>query len=205
MPHFALLQPDESKGIGLTNVELACRPRSLRRDMEESRLNATARACANAASANDDAIRSLGMELVCVGPGYALVNMTVTEAMLNSYELCQGALTFALGDRAYAVTCNTFNKPAVAHRAVTFLDLARGGDQLVARAPEPTRADRSGIYVTVTREGVPLIAELRGHSPGIGAAILGQNVGQISLERARATRQMRWIATRAGVWAKAAS
>jgi acyl-CoA thioesterase len=116
------------------------------------------------------------MELASVGPGYAIVNMTVTEAMLNAHELCHGGFIFSLADTALAVACNTYNERTVAqHCDITFLNPARRGDQLVARAQERIRAGRSGIYdVTVTREGTTPIAEFRGHSRVIGGEIIAQ-------------------------------
>jgi acyl-CoA thioesterase len=131
-------------------------------------------ACAQAAWPNDRAIRNVGMELVSVGPGCATVKMIVTEAMLNSYELCHGGFIFSLADTAFAVACNTYNERSVAqHCQITFLDAARSGDQLVAHAQERVRAGRSGIYdVTVSREGSVPIAEFRGHSRVIGGEII---------------------------------
>jgi acyl-CoA thioesterase len=123
--------------------------------MEESQVDAetTARACAEAAWLNDRASRAVGMELVSVGPGYAELNMTVTEPMLNSYEVCHGGFIFSLADAAFGVACNTYNERTVAqHCEITFLNPGRQGDQLVARAHERIRAGRLGVYdVTVTR------------------------------------------------------
>jgi acyl-CoA thioesterase len=144
--------------------------------MEETTVDADslARACAEAAWPNDRAIRNLGMELISVGPGLAVVNMTVTEAMLNSYDLCHGGFIFSLADTAFAVACNTYNERTVAHHCdITFLSSARRGDRLVASAQERIRAGRSGIYdVTITREGTTPIAEFRGRSRAIGGEIL---------------------------------
>jgi acyl-coenzyme A thioesterase PaaI-like protein len=65
-------------------------------------------------------------------------------------------------DQGLAAETETLDK---AHCQITFLNPARRGDQLVARAHERIRAGRSGIYdVTVTREGQPSLTEFRGHS-----------------------------------------
>jgi acyl-CoA thioesterase len=125
-----------------------------------------ARACANAMWAEDVASRSLGIELVTVEPGHAVLTMNVTERMVNGHKICHGGYIFALADSAFAFACNTHNQRSVAqHCAVTFLNSARLGDRLVAQAIERQRAGRSGIYdVTVTREEGFVIAEFRGHS-----------------------------------------
>ncbi len=127
---------------------------------------ALARACADAMWADDEASRSLGMELVSVEPGHAVLAMTVTPAMVNGHDLCHGGYIFTLADSAFAFACNTYNRRAVAqHCTITFLNSARRGDRLVARAVERQRTGRSGIYdITVTREEGFVIAEFRGHS-----------------------------------------
>ena len=133
-----------------------------------------ARACADAMWAEDAASRGLGMELVAVEPGHAVLAMTVTERMVNGHKLCHGGFIFTLADSAFAFACNTYNQRTVAqHCAITFLNAARLGDRLVARAVERQRMGRSGIYdITVTREEGFVIAEFRGHSRTIEGEIV---------------------------------
>jgi acyl-CoA thioesterase len=127
---------------------------------------ALARACADALWADDAASRGLGMQIVAVEPGHAVLAMAVTRSMVNGHDACHGGFIFALADSAFAYACNSHNQRAVAqHCAVTFVNPARLGDHLVARAVERQRAGRSGIYdVTVTRDEGFVIAEFRGHS-----------------------------------------
>jgi acyl-CoA thioesterase len=127
---------------------------------------ALARACADAMWKDDAATQALGMNLVSVAPGQAVITMTVTASMVNGHKLCHGGYIFTLADSAFAFACNTYNQRTVAqHCAVTFLSSAKLGDKLVARAVERQRSGRSGIYdVTVTREEGNVIAEFRGHS-----------------------------------------
>jgi acyl-CoA thioesterase len=133
-----------------------------------------ARACADAMWTEDEASRSLGMELVAIEPGHAVLAMTVTERMVNGHKLCHGGFIFTLADSAFAFACNTHNQRTVAqHGAITFLNAARLGDRLVARAVERQRMGRSGITdVTVTREEGFVIAEFRGHSRTIEGEIV---------------------------------
>ncbi len=125
-----------------------------------------ARRCAEAMWANDRATRGLGMELIEVGPGRAIVAMTVRESMANGQGICHGGFIFALADSAFAFACNAYGPITVAqHCSVTFLRPGKVGDRLIASAVERTRAGRSGIYdVSVTRADGTLIAEFRGHS-----------------------------------------
>jgi acyl-CoA thioesterase len=130
---------------------------------------AIARASAEAMWAEDAASRGLGMQLISVEPGHAVLVMTVTDAMINDDELCHGGYIFTLAESAFAFACNSYNQRAVAHHcAITFVSAARRGDRWVARAVERSRVGQSGIYdVTVTREEGVVIAEFRGHCRSI--------------------------------------
>jgi acyl-CoA thioesterase len=125
-----------------------------------------ARSCADVMWADDAASRGLGMRLISVEPGQAVLAMSVTAEMVNGHDLCHGGFIFTLADSAFAFACNTHNQRTVAQQAaITFINPARLGDALVARAIERQRVGRSGIYdVTVTRDEGFVIAEFRGHS-----------------------------------------
>ncbi len=133
-----------------------------------------ARACANAMWAEDTASRSLGVQLISVEPGHAVLAMMVTEAMVNGYNICHGGFIFTLADSAFAYASNTYNQRTVAqHCDMTFLNPAQFGDRLVANAVERHRADRSGMYdVTVSRDEGFIIAEFRGIGRVVGGEIV---------------------------------
>jgi acyl-CoA thioesterase len=121
----------------------------------------------------DAASRALGMELVEVAPGRAVVAMTVRADMVNGHGVCHGGLVATLADSAFAVACNSRGPVTVAAGFdVHLLEPARLGDRLVATAREVLLRGRSGIYdVSVTREdasGVVTVAEFRGRSRAIG-------------------------------------
>src|SRR6516165_6205275 len=102
---------------------------------------ALARAGAAPMWAEDVASRGLGMRLISVEPGCAVLGMTVNDAMVNGHGLCHGGFIFMLADSAFATACNSYNRRAVAHHcAITFLSPARSGDRLLARAIERGRA-----------------------------------------------------------------
>jgi acyl-CoA thioesterase len=125
-----------------------------------------ARKCAEAMWAGDRASQGLGIEILSIGPGRAVLAMTVRESMTNAQGTCHGGFIFALADSAFAFACNTYDRRAVAqHCAVTFLRPAELGDRLTAECVERTRTGRSGIYdVSVKHaDGAP-VAEFRGHS-----------------------------------------
>lgn len=135
---------------------------------------AMAEACANAMWEHDRASNGLGMRIERVGPGEAVISMTVRKDMTNGHGICHGGFIFTLADSTFAFACNTYDQRAVAqHCAVTFLQSAREGDVLTAHALERTRAERSGIYDVTVRDGDDtIIAEFRGHSRTIAGRIL---------------------------------
>lgn len=121
--------------------------------------------------AGDAASRMLGMRVVSVEPGEAVVSMTVRSDMVNGWELCHGGLIAALADSAFAVACNSHGTVTVASGFdISFLQPGRLGDELVATAHETALSGRSGIYdVTVRRPSDDAtIAEFRGRSRSLG-------------------------------------
>jgi acyl-CoA thioesterase len=132
-----------------------------------------ARACAEAIWKEDDASKGLGMEIVEIRPGEAILAMTVKPNMVNGQRIAHGGFIFALADSAFAFACNSRNERAVAVQGdITFIKPGKLGDRLIATAREVSRSGRSGIYdVRVTVDDV-VIAEFRGHSRVIGGTWL---------------------------------
>jgi acyl-CoA thioesterase len=124
-----------------------------------------AESAAAAMWAGDRASQALGMEIVEVGPGRAVVRMTVREDMVNGHAIGHGGFTFTLADSAFAFACNSYNRSTVAASCeIRFLAPTRLGDVLVAEAEERSREGRDGVYdVAVTRDGT-VVARLVGRS-----------------------------------------
>ena len=132
-----------------------------------------ARACAEAMWKEDDASKGLGMEIVEIGLGKAVMSMTVQSHMVNGQRIAHGGFIFTLADSAFAFACNTHNERVVAAQGnITFIRPGKLGDRLVATAREISRSGRSGIYdVRVTVDNT-VIAEFRGHSRAIAGTWL---------------------------------
>jgi len=139
----------------------------------------TARLCAEAMWANDRASQDLGIEILEVGPGTAVLAMTITETMTNGLGTAHGGFIFALADSAFAFACNSHDERTVAAQcAIAYLHPGKRGHRLIARAREITRSGRSGIYdVNVSQDGIT-IAEFRGHSRTIGGALIASHAPQ---------------------------
>lgn len=59
---------------------------------------ALAEACARVMWDNDNATRHLGMELVSIAPGEAVIAMDITDAMTNGHGICHGGYMFTLAE-----------------------------------------------------------------------------------------------------------
>jgi acyl-CoA thioesterase len=115
--------------------------------------------------ARDRASESLGMSVVKLEPGRAVLEMTVTPEMVNGHGMAHGGYVFLLADSAFAGACNYPGAVTVAASAeIVFVSPAREGERLTATAVERHRAGRSGIYDVTVRCGDRLVAEFRGLS-----------------------------------------
>ncbi len=119
----------------------------------------------HAMMAADAASHALGIELVDLADGRAVMRMVVRDDMVNGYAVAHGGLIFSLADTAFACACNSWGNRTVAAAAeVVFVTSARAGDVLVAEALVRTRFGRTGIYDVTVRRGDEVVAEFRGRS-----------------------------------------
>jgi acyl-CoA thioesterase len=134
----------------------------------------TARLSADAMWAEDRASQALGMRIEEVGPGRAVLSMTVGADMVNGHGLCHGGFIFALADSALAFSSSTHNQRTVAqHCQISYVTPGRLGMRLTAEARERHRGERSGIYdVTVKAEDGTVIAEFRGATRSIPGTLV---------------------------------
>jgi acyl-CoA thioesterase len=123
--------------------------------------------------AEDTASASLGMRLVRVGAGTAVLEMPIREDMVNGHGMAHGGFVFSLADSAFAFACNSRNQVTVAQGCdIVFVAPARRGDLLVADARERASYGRNGIYDVTVRRGDQLIAEFRGRSRRLTGTII---------------------------------
>ena len=123
--------------------------------------------------AGDKASAWIGMELVEVDEGMAVLEMSVAAHHTNGHKTCHGGVSFMLADSAFAFACNSRNQNTVGqHTFMSYLAPGFEGDRLRATAREVSLTGRSGIYdVVVTNQKGEVLAEFR----GISRAIAGQH------------------------------
>ena len=122
---------------------------------------------------NDHASQWMGMELVKVSEGQAILELKVAKQHCNGHGMCHGGVIFALADSAFAFACNSRNQVTVAqHNVISYIASGRLGDRLTAQATEISLTGRNGITdVRVTNQAGVLIAEFRGMSRAINGAV----------------------------------
>lgn len=116
--------------------------------------------------ANDRATRWLGMQILEVTPGRAVLRMAVRDEFLNGHDICHGGLITTLADSAFAFACNSYNELTVASGfAVDLLAPGRLGDVLTATCHEVSKAGRTGVYdCEVRNQRGERVAVFRGRS-----------------------------------------
>lgn len=134
--------------------------------MDTRSAQATAELVRDGMFAKDHATLALGMEVVRVAPGEAVMRMKVRRDMLNGHQTCHGGMIATLADSAFAFACNSYNELTVASGfSIDLLAPAREGDVLTAEACEMSKAGRTGVYdVEVRNQSGERIALFRGRS-----------------------------------------
>lgn len=125
--------------------------------------------------ADDAASRALGVQIVEIAPGRAVMRMSIRADMLNGFAICHGGFIATLADSAFAFACNSRNELTVASGfGIDIVAPAKLGDELTASAREVSLAGRTGVYdVTVRNQRDELVAEFRGRSYRLqGRAVL---------------------------------
>ena len=116
--------------------------------------------------AGDHATKMLGMRIVEVAPGRAVIEMVVRQDMLNGHAICHGGLIATLADSTFAFACNAYNELSVASGfSIDLVAPARLGDLLTARCHEVSKSGRTGVYDTeVLNQRGERVAVFRGRS-----------------------------------------
>ncbi|WP_166268562.1 hydroxyphenylacetyl-CoA thioesterase PaaI [Marinobacter caseinilyticus] len=131
--------------------------------------------CAKAMFARDRASQNLGMSIESVGPGKAVLTMTVTDDMIQGHGSCHGGYLFTLADSAFAFACNSYDRATVASGcSIDYMYGAKKGDRLIATAEEQARGGRTGVYdITLTNQDGRKVALFRGRSYEVRGTVRG--------------------------------
>ena len=124
--------------------------------------------------ANDVASKdTMGMELVSVAPGHAVMRMVVKPLHLTGHQICHGGFIFTLADSTFAFACNSHNRNTVAAGcSIEFLKPAHLGDVSTCEGAEQMLQGRHGIYdMSVRNQRGETVAMFRGKSAQIPGTV----------------------------------
>ena len=97
--------------------------------------------------ANDAFSKWLGIKVVEVSPGSAILEMSVREEMTNGFSIAHGGITYSLADSALAFASNGYGQHAVSiETSISHTRPVKTGDRLIAKATEKNRSSKVGIY-----------------------------------------------------------
>jgi acyl-CoA thioesterase len=98
--------------------------------------------------------RKLGMSLIALNPGHAVVEMLPGEETLNIFGMTHGGAIFSLIDEAFQVSCNSHGMVAVAlNMTVTYHQASDGKSVLRAESTEIHRSRKTGTYEIKVTDG----------------------------------------------------
>mgnify|MGYP000945944718 CR=1 FL=1 len=96
--------------------------------------------------------KMLGLELVKLEDGYALVRMAFTEAHHNIYRRCHGGALFSLIDEAFQFASNASGRVEIAlNVSVSYMKAPNDGDVLQAEAKLVNRSRRVSHFLIEVR------------------------------------------------------
>ena len=138
---------------------------------------ALAEACVNTLYQRDVASQDLGMKLISIAPGQVVMEMKITEKMLNGHKICHVGYIFALADSTFAFSSNSENFSSVATDCmIDYVKPGKLNDLLTARAKQIDQGKRVGYYdVSITNQEGVKVAHFRGKSYRLGGAILDED------------------------------
>ncbi|WP_311282634.1 PaaI family thioesterase [Peribacillus simplex] len=96
---------------------------------------------------NDPYAQSLGIQLTKFEAGFAEATLDVQSHMVNAFGTVHGAVIYAVADHVFSVACNAYGKTSLGlSTTIQFIESAKPGDKIVARATEVKRNYRAGFY-----------------------------------------------------------
>jgi acyl-CoA thioesterase len=102
----------------------------------------------------------MGLRLLEIGPGHAVVEMAPQEDNANIFGMTHGGAIFSLIDEAFQLSCNTYGTVAVAlNVTVAYHQAPEQGRSLRAESVEIHRSRKTATYdIKVRDEQKTLIA-----------------------------------------------
>jgi acyl-CoA thioesterase len=94
----------------------------------------------------------LGIEIIAISAGHAVLQMHVREEMVNGFHIAHGGITYSLSDSALAFAANSHGKKCVSiETSISHTRPVKVGDVLTAEAKELNCGQTLAIYEVVVK------------------------------------------------------
>lgn len=98
--------------------------------------------------------RWLGIEIVELDAGKAVLQMRIRPEMTNGFGIAHGGIAYSLADSALAFAANAHGRKSVSvETSISHTQALKVGDLLTARAEEESLSNKIGVYrIVLTRQ-----------------------------------------------------
>jgi acyl-CoA thioesterase len=106
----------------------------------------------------------LGIEILDLDAGYAVLQMTLRKEMTQGFGIAHGGITYSLADSALAFASNAHGRQSLSiETSISHTLAVNVGDKLKATAIEQSLTNRIGIYeVKIENQKEELVALFKG-------------------------------------------
>ena len=113
---------------------------------------------------NDLFSQWLGIEIVEISEGKAILTMIIRKEMVNGLGIAHGGITYSLSDTALAFASNSRGRKAVSvETSISHTKPCEIGDKITATAKEESISNKIAIYsISVTNQHNETVALFKG-------------------------------------------
>ena len=113
---------------------------------------------------NDAFSQWLGIEIVDLDAGKAILKMQVRPEMTQGFGLAHGGITYSLADSALAFASNAHGRKSLSvETSISHLIAVKAGEILTATASEESISNKIAVYqIRITNEEQKLVALFKG-------------------------------------------
>lgn len=106
----------------------------------------------------------LGIEILDLDAGYAVLQMSLREEMTQGFGIAHGGITYSLADSALAFASNAHGRQSLSiETSISHTKAVNVGDQIKATATELSLTHRIGIYdIKIENQKGELVALFKG-------------------------------------------
>ncbi|MCH2021227.1 MAG: hotdog fold thioesterase [Saprospiraceae bacterium] len=96
---------------------------------------------------NDPFSQWLGIEIIELDAGLAVLKMLVRKEMTNGFDIAHGGITYSLADSALAFASNSYGRHSLSlETSISHINIVKTGDVLSAKTYEESLSHKIGIY-----------------------------------------------------------